>query len=168
MAQETNLGGIIFSYSGDIDQKTTGGIIDKIEEVVVSTPQLFPLKKRILAISIEVLQNLYHHTLRPSDTKSMFEIILDGNNCFLVASNGVNAEMVESLQKSIEHINAMSDEELKKYYMEKLNNQQYSEKGGGGLGLISIARKSGTKLDYTFNAVNDKQFNFVLTTKLAL
>jgi hypothetical protein len=34
-----------------------------------------------------------------------------------------------------------------------------SAKGGGGLGMIDIARKSGKKLDYSFINV-DKHFSF--------
>lgn len=163
-----NKGEKVFSYSGDISPETTDAIIQQIENTIDSYDQLTRLKKRILAISIEVLQNLYHHGLKTEETEEQFDIIVDGNYCYLVSSNGVDAGTVHALEKSIEHINQLSDEDLKKYYIEKLNNQQFSDKGGGGLGLIDIARKSGTKLGYNFNAVNDKQYNFVLTAKLTL
>ena len=43
-----------------------------------------------------------------------------------------------------------------------LNHQKLSDKGGGGLGLVDIARKTGNKLNYNFeNFNNDFQF-FVL------
>jgi hypothetical protein len=31
-----------------------------------------------------------------------------------------------------------------------LNNEQFSEKGGGGLGMVEIARKSGNNMEYQF------------------
>src|ERR1700741_2937493 len=141
-----NAGEKVFSYSGDISPNTTDRIIEQIEQTIDNYDQLGRLKKKILAISIEVLQNLYHHGQKSEETDEEFNILVDDNYCYLVSSNGVSAGIVEKLQKSIEHINQLSDEELKKYYMEKLNNQEFSAKGGGGLGLIDIARKSGTKL----------------------
>jgi hypothetical protein len=35
-----------------------------------------------------------------------------------------------------------------------LNHQRISAKGGGGLGLVDIARKTGNKLEYSFVVYN--------------
>jgi hypothetical protein len=43
-----------------------------------------------------------------------------------------------------------------------LNHQKLSAKGGGGLGLVDIARKTGNKLKYNFEAVSDDYFFFSL------
>ena len=37
-----------------------------------------------------------------------------------------------------------------------LNNNQFSPKGGGGLGFVDLARKSGQKLHYDFKPVDDE------------
>ena len=42
-----------------------------------------------------------------------------------------------------------------------------SEKGGGGLGMIDIARKSGQKLDYEFLPIDDVFAFFTLTIKIS-
>jgi hypothetical protein len=59
------------------------------------------------------------------------------------------------LRNWLDQINAVSKDELRELYKKILNNEQFSEKGGGGLGFIDIARKSGQKLNYSFKAVND-------------
>ena len=56
----------------------------------------------------------------------------------------------------------MDADELKDMYKFILNHQRLSEKGGGGLGLVDIARKTGNKLDYNFNSYNDKYSFFNL------
>jgi hypothetical protein len=43
-----------------------------------------------------------------------------------------------------------------------LNHQRISAKGGGGLGLVDIARKTGNKLDYAFYSYNDKHSFFYI------
>ena len=62
----------------------------------------------------------------------------------------------------IDKINSMSKEELKDMYKFILNHQRLSEKGGGGLGLVDIARKTGNRLDYTFEKYNDTYYFFNL------
>ena len=41
-----------------------------------------------------------------------------------------------------------------------------SVKGGGGLGLIDIARKSGEKLQYNIREINESFSFFTLTVKI--
>ena len=53
----------------------------------------------------------------------------------------------------------MNAEELKTYYREVLSSNELSEKGGAGLGIIDLVRKSGNKIEYRFDTVNE-QFSF--------
>jgi len=43
-----------------------------------------------------------------------------------------------------------------------LNHQKLSAKGGGGLGLVDITRKTGNKLEYTFQHYQDDYYFFNL------
>jgi hypothetical protein len=61
----------------------------------------------------------------------------------------------------------MSKDELKEYYKEILNNDEFSDKGGGGLGMIDIARKSGQKLNFNFIEVDNQYSFFSLSIKIA-
>jgi hypothetical protein len=60
------------------------------------------------------------------------------------------SENVEKLEEKIKRINRSSHEEIKELYKFILNHQRISAKGGGGLGLVDIARKTGNKLEYSF------------------
>ena len=46
------------------------------------------------------------------------------------------------------------------------NNGKLSEKGGGGLGLIDIAKKSRNKLQYSFKEIDDDYSFFTLTVNI--
>jgi len=59
-------------------------------------------------------------------------------------------------------INRSTHEEIKELYKFILNHQRISEKGGGGLGLVDIARKTGNKLEYTFRPYDDRYSFFYL------
>lgn len=62
---------------------------------------------------------------------------------------------VAFLQDKLDLINSLSKEELKDFYKQVLNEGTMSVKGTAGLGMIDIARKSGQKLEYCFNPIND-------------
>ena len=56
---------------------------------------------------------------------------------------------------------------LKEYYMQHLENNQLSDKGGAGLGFITIAMKSGNKLAYEFDKIDEETSLFLLTSTVA-
>ena len=72
-----------------------------------------------------------------------------------------------SLGQITNGINKLSKEELKEYYKAVLNNGEMSMKGGGGLGMIDIARKTGEKLNFNFSPVDDKFSFFSLNIKIS-
>jgi hypothetical protein len=80
----------------------------------------------------------------------------------IITGNFVSAENIEKLEERIKRINRSSHEEIKELYKFILNHQKISTKGGGGLGLVDIARKTGNKLDYSFKEYNNKHSFFYL------
>ena len=75
--------------------------------------------------------------------------------------NFVDNKKVPYLKDKIDKINSLSEDELKEMYKFILNHQKLSAKGGGGLGLLDMARKTGNKLQYYFYDFDDdnKFFN---------
>ena len=57
---------------------------------------------------------------------------------------------VEQFKGHLDRINALPPDQLREFYRETLADGKYSSHGGGGLGMIDIARKSGGKLEYGF------------------
>jgi len=89
------------------------------------------------------------------------------NEYSIITGNYILTSNVENLKVKLDRINEMTKEELKEYYKEILNNDTFSEKGGGGLGMIDIARKSGQKLNYNFMVADDKYSFFSLNIKIS-
>ena len=48
-----------------------------------------------------------------------------------------------------------------------LNHQKLSAKGGGGLGLVDIARKTGNKLEYNFESMTSDYYFFNLDVTIS-
>ena len=63
------------------------------------------------------------------------------------------------MRDRIEQLNYLSQDELKDLYKIVLNNDEFSAKGGGGLGFIEMARKSGNKFGFELLRQN-KDYSF--------
>ena len=104
----------------------------------------------------------------PEDQRSaIFMVCRNSENRYsIVTGNHILNTNVESLKGKIDKVNAMTGEELKTYYREALGNSVLSAKGGAGLGMIEMARKSGNRIEYRFDPVNDRLSFFSLIVKI--
>jgi hypothetical protein len=86
----------------------------------------------------------------------------------IITGNYILNENITAFRSKLDKINQLSKAELKEYYLETLKNDEFSGKGGGGLGMIDIARKSGQKIDFSFHEVDEKLSFFSLMIKVTL
>jgi hypothetical protein len=93
-------------------------------------------------------------------------LVKTADNIFLTTGNFVLEPKVKSLSQKIDKINTLSQEDLKEMYKFILNHQKLSAKGGGGLGMIDVARKSGHKLTYEFLEFNKDYYFYLLNVKI--
>ena len=167
---------IMLSFKGDITSELLTSILQIMESKLENIQEEPKIKKKVYNVLVECLQNLYHHLdAKPVDGSdpdsairtAIFMIGRLNGEYTIITGNYILSSGVESLRNKLDKINAMTKEELKEYYKEVLNNEEFSEKGGGGLGMIDIARKSGQKLNYSFRPVDDTHSFFSLNIKIA-
>lgn len=161
---------VLVSFNGTLSQEQVAKLESEVETKIneEGIPK-GPLKK-IFFISVETLQNMLIHGNRDGEGKqhNFFILIKNGVKTNMTSANLVQNKNIEGLEKQITKINSFADpSELKQYYMEHLENNQLSEKGGAGLGFITIAMKSGNKLAYGFEKISDQESLFWLTSTVA-
>jgi hypothetical protein len=167
---EQKEGNVILFYKGNIDSDIINHILDSVEGKMVEANENPRLRKKVYNVLVESLQNLFHHVDRvPSefeDQKSekfgLLAIKKSGKDYKIITGNFVHTENIEKLEEKIKRINRSSHDEIKELYKFILNHQRISAKGGGGLGLVDIARKTGNKLDYIFIPYNNDYSFFYL------
>jgi hypothetical protein len=71
------------------------------------------------------------------------------------------------LKNKLDYLSGKNKEELKSIYKEVLISNNYTEKGAG-LGLIEIARKSESNLNYTFHKKNETHSIYALHFSISL
>jgi len=158
---------IMLSFKGDITSELLSSMLQIMETKLENIDEQPKVRKKVYNVLVECLQNLYHHrdemkiesSKDEAKKQAIFMISKNAVEYNIMTGNFVKSDKVPSLQARIDKINAMDKDELKQYYQDVLSLEGFSEKGGGGLGFIDIARKSGQKLNYEFLKI-DESFSF--------
>jgi len=168
---------IMLSFKGDITSELLTSILQIMESKLENLDELPKVKRKVYNVLVECLQNLYHHmdevpksaAKNPEEPErsAIFMIGKVEGNYRIITGNYMFTKNVDNLKGRIDKVNGMDREELKTFYKEVLNNGEMSAKGGGGLGMIDIARKSGQKLEYNFMPVDDECSFFTLNIKIS-
>jgi hypothetical protein len=163
-------GDVILFYKGNVDSDVINHVLDTVEDKLVEVNEQSKLRKKVYNVLVESLQNLYHHVDRvPEDFEDqsaerygLLVVQKVEGGYKIITGNFVQTDNLEKLEEKIKRINRSTHEEIKELYKFILNHQRISAKGGGGLGLVDIARKTGNKLEYTIKEYNDKYSFFYL------
>ncbi len=164
---------IEYTYLGEFNDAITEGIIGLAEAMASENINNVKLRKRFYFILVEGLQNITRHQekneeLSDKEFKSLL-IIQRVNDTYVVTTgNPIKSENIPYLKQKLQKINSLDKNQLKDYYREILTNKKFSEKGGAGLGLIEIARKSGNKLNYDFEDLHSGYSFFYMQTVISL
>jgi hypothetical protein len=123
--------------------------------------------KAFFLILVELLQNVSRHNIQENGFKDGIFMITEAedNQYWTSVGNIVDTETMELLKGKLDSLNAMDAMDLKKAYKKTLREGSFSDKGGAGLGLIEIARKSSDKLGYSFDDMGDGKHFFTFNVK---
>lgn len=156
---------IMLSYKGEISQEITLALLEMTEKKLDSSNAAYGLKSKIFNVMVNCLQNITFHTEKNEHAKSsMFTIGRSETDHAVYSGNAIRKERIPELKEKLEQIKKMSEEELNNFYKYWLKTRDLSEKKGIGLGLIDIARKTGSDLDYDFDGIDDEYNYFSLRT----
>ena len=148
-------------YDGNFNDDITDNVIGLNEYNFEQQKDFQREKKRVSFLIAECFQNIIRHGGRINDDKSgniNSGFFLTRNNAgrhFIASGNLIKNENVSELKAQLDKINNLDEESLRALYVDVLTNKGFSEKGGAGLGLIEIARKSGQKIEFVFDDFQD-------------
>lgn len=154
----------LFACRGSFNSAITDNILFLTEGnlLELDTPKV---AKKVYYLMVEGLQNITRHQYK-DEGGSPFEgalfIINRRKQAYSITyGNWVTQDVKEQLERNLSTIVSKDSSELKEYYLEILNNSGFSTKGGAGLGLIDMARKSSGKIIFEFAPVNGGFFYYL-------
>jgi len=158
---------LILVYQGDFTQETTKSILTMAERNLDSSGEESNIKRKVFNVMVEALQNIVKHSdeLVDGEKRSHAAIFLIGrepNRYSVMSGNPIRKTNIAGLQKKLDQINGLDKDGLKELYKEIIKNTTISDKGGAGLGFVDMARKSGSKLEFSFPDMNAEYCFFCL------
>lgn len=159
---QMNSGEIILAYKGSISSELITNVLEvvdaKLEDLIVKKS----IKKKLYNVLVESLQNLYHHIDDLPDASDgkfdvhfgIFVVAKEEDHYKVSTGNFIRQEKVKPLKQRLERIKSLSKDELKELYKNILNHQDFTQKGGVGLGLIDMAKRTDGRIDYNFREYN--------------
>lgn len=165
---------VLLSFKGMMTSDLLTTVLSIVESKLETLEEKSKVKKKVFNILVECIQNLYHHidddvksSVSVQDNSVLLVVSKNNDGYVIMTGNYMETKNVNALQTKLDLVNSLDKVELKVYYKEVLSNGTRSNKGTAGLGLIDIARKSGQRLDYDFNVVNEELTFFSLIVKVA-
>ncbi|MFN8697778.1 MAG: SiaB family protein kinase [Flavobacteriales bacterium] len=157
---------VAFSYRGPFTDHFTYTILDIYDSTSSAQKSLPTVNRKVSFLLVECFQNILHHgeTVAGSTPDyrddGLFSFRISGDDFIINSINLVNSDEVEDFRKLMEEVNSHDAARLKELYLRQLNENNLSEKGGAGLGLIELARKSGRKVLYRFDEAPGNRMYF--------
>jgi hypothetical protein len=162
---------LTYVYRGNFSRSLNEGILSLSESNLNNISEDAKVRKKVYFIMVESLQNITRHEDKVEDenseTSSFFVIQRQDNSHLVTSGNIIENKNIDGLKGKLEKVNSLDPESLKDYAREIMKHGGFSEKGGAGLGLIEMARKSGNKLTYDFVKINDTISYFYFQTRIS-
>ena len=159
-------------YLGDVSDSITEKLIALNDKRLLDQTVGPKSGRKIAFLIAECFQNVIRHQEQPAPVlgnkggSSMF-MLRHLDHQFAVASiNLVRNERVDPLQAKLGNLSRLNSAELRKMYLDILPGGEFSEKGGAGLGLIEMARRSGQKFQYDFEQQDNARSLFYFQLQL--
>lgn len=158
---------IIISHIGELDQRKINTLSSLVEAQLEYLRVNKTTTKKIFNIVIEVLQNINLHGEKAGiDIPLNYLLVGKTATEFIIyAGNAIPVAYVKNLETRLKRIQSFSTFELKKQYMDVLTNGTLSEKGGAGLGFLTMALKA-QEINFDFVTLNDDYSLFSIQLKV--
>ncbi len=165
---------VYFEHVGNISQDTTKDFSKKLEEKLLTDGVESKVIRKIYHAVVESLQNVMRHA---HDTESGAPqgsdaseggFIISGSEMKLMVStcNAIPTDAVEKVKSMIDYFNSLDEAQIKEEYKKMVKEARISDKGGAGLGLIDMIKKTKNKIKYHFEEINDNCSLIILTSSV--
>lgn len=159
---------VMLSYFGTLDGDMIEILVQFIDHKLTKAGSRVKIKKKVVNILIECLQNTLHYLSEFEEenfdekiTESPFLVIHtqdEGVNIYV--GNVVKQNQTEILKQKIDEISLYTDEDLQEQYVKGLNKPEMPVKGGAGLGLIDIMRRAKRQVTFDFKELEPDYWLF--------
>jgi hypothetical protein len=155
---------LLFAYRGVVTNDNSIPLLMLLEKEMENSEFGYVGRKRLFMFVLESLQNVSRHSDKYTHAGMSLVVYSKVENGYTVTTGNVlPATSVNDLKSKLVEINSLNAEEIKSVYRQMLSSSEFSNKGGAGLGLLEMAKKTGNKLDFDFVPIDEKFAYFILS-----
>lgn len=163
---------IIFAFRGRVDSDLVTHVLEMMGEKLEDENESKKVSKKLSNVMVECLTNVYAEddpTLveQGYDPTALLLVKKITNTYSVITGSYVPTRRVYEIKRMLDHINNLDVEELKRYYKEKLEEEDINHNGLTILGMIDLARKSRHNLIYHFKHENKNYTYFLLEAQIS-
>ncbi len=163
---------IEYVYRGIFSEDITLNILNLTEAKFVNDNDAHKKQKRISYLLIESLQNVIRHGDVPEDKnlnkESLLVIQKTKDSIYITTGNIIKNENIKKLNDYLTSIKNSSKKEITEKYNKTLLDGIITEKGGGGLGILTMIRRTGGRFKYEFKKINDNYSYYYYQIQITL
>jgi hypothetical protein len=155
---------LMFVYRGVVTTENSVPLLMLLEKEMENSEFGFVGRKRLFMFVLESLQNVTRHSTQSLHADmSLVVYSKSGNGYTVTTGNVLPTSGIKDLRLRLDEINNLDAKEIRNVYRQMLSTSEFSSKGGAGLGLIEMAKKTGNKLDYDFVELDNEYSYFILS-----
>ena len=155
---------LLFVYRGIVTNENCVPLLMLLEKEMENSEFGFVGRKRLFMFVLESLQNVSKHSIESQHAHMSLVVYSKTDDGYTVTTGNVlpSSSLID-LKGKLDEINNLDTKDIRNVYRQMLSTAELSNKGGAGLGLVEMAKKSGNKLDYDFVTIDDEYSYFILS-----
>jgi hypothetical protein len=163
---------LAFLYSGSFPDAHTARLIELGEEAVGESAPDRSLRARSAFLVVELYQNIIRHRaslsidLQDRAGRSLFLLRSNAHGQEVTSMNPIPKRERALLEQQLNALEGMDAEALKERFLDSLQRGSRTMRGGAGLGLIEMARRSGRPLRHRMTGIDRDHLLFTLQVRL--
>lgn len=148
---------LLLAYRDVISEKTIQQLLELSESRLTQRVEGKRLRKKVFNVLVECLQNVVNHGHQcEGGHPSIMLLGKSGDHYFVRTGNVILNEDIAAFEERVAQVNALGHEKVRDAYNVSLANSGFSEKGGAGLGLLDMYRRSGNPITYALRPLDDR------------
>ena len=161
---------LVFAHFGDFTPNRNEHILEAISCTDINKKEIRQTTKRVITVLVEMLQNISIHGERGDNgLMNAYSVVAKGNDYFrLCTGNMLNVASAKSLMRRLELLTEFDKEDLRTKIRQRLKDEGLSDKGGAGLGLLTIAKKAEKGWSYRFDLMEKDMVYFQLNVSVPM
>lgn len=160
---------ILLAYRDVITEDTVQQLLDISELKMTMNGEEKKLRKRVFNVLVECLQNVVNHSYQGESNNASIVLISRTPGAIIVhTGNMVDNVDVSKFEERVGRVNELKATSVREAYNEQLTDAQFSVKGGAGLGLLDMYRRSGNPIDYAIKKIDEGKSFLSISVRIGI